>query len=170
MRSRFSFLAIVMAFALLVAACGDDDAGSAPDATSGSGSPINVEDLPTNVGNIPGVSGECEALLNLFLSIGGAFLGGAVAPLDAGTLASLPAEVRADAVILSETLVEFSAGLEAAGIDLSDPATYTTMTESQQAAFSALGDSLDTPEFNAASDNLSEYGEQQCESQFGGTG
>ena len=174
MRKQSSFVVVIIAFVLVVAACGDDDGGTfldqSSEAPAGTDAPISIDDLPIDVGNLPGVSGECEALLNLFLSIGGAFLGGSVSPLDPGTLASLPADIRADAQFLSETLSQFSDGLQGLGVDLSDPSSLATLTVAQQEALSALSESLDTERFNAASDNLSEYGEQQCASQFGGVG
>jgi hypothetical protein len=163
-----------MALALLVAACGGGDGGSfldqSPGATSAGDGLIPIGDLPTDVGDLPGVSGECEALLNLFLSIGGAFLGGEVSALDTAALAGLPGDVRADAQIVSDTLRDFSVGLQDMGINLADPASFATMTEAQQAAFDELTASLDSDQFNTASDNLSAYGDQQCESQFGPVG
>ena len=174
MRKQSSHVVVIIAFALVVAACGDDDGETfldqSSEAPAGTDAPISIDDLPTDVGDLPGVSGECEALLNLFLSIGGAFLGGSVSPLDPGTLASLPPDIRDDAQLLSEALSQFSDGLQDLGVNLSDPSSLATMTPAQQEAFTALTDSLDTEQFNAASDNLSEYGEQQCESQFGGAG
>jgi hypothetical protein len=160
-----------MAFALVSAACGGGDDGSfldqSPGATSDGSGLISGDELPIDVGDLPGVSGECEALLNLFLSISGAFLGGEVATLDAAALANLPGEIRADAQVVSQTLREFSDGVQAMGLDFSDPASFATLTESQQAEFSALTESMDSDEFNAAADNLSAYGEQQCENEFG---
>jgi len=171
---RSRYVAAIMAFALVLVACGSSDGGSfldqSPGATSAADGLIPIGDLPTDVGNLPGVSGECEALLNLFLSIGGAFLGGEVAALDAAALADLPGEVRADAQIVSDTLREFSSGLQEMGINLSDPASFATMTEAQQAAFDDLTASLDSDQFNTASENLSAYGDTQCEDQFGPVG
>jgi hypothetical protein len=106
----------------------------------------------------------------LFLSIGGAFLGGEVSSLDSGALASLPGEIRDDAQVVSETLREFSNGLQALGIDFADPSSFSSLTEAQQAEFNALTESLDSEQFNAASDNLSAYGEQQCGDEFGPVG
>ncbi len=174
MGKRSGYLAVIMAFVLVLAACGGGDDGSfldqSPGATSAGDGLIPIEDLPTDVGNLPGVSGECEALLNLFLSISGAFLGGEVAALDSAALANFPGEIRADAQILSDTLREFSVGLQDMGINLADPASFATMTEAQQAAFDDLTASLDSAQFNAASDNLSAYGDQQCGDQFGPVG
>jgi hypothetical protein len=169
MGKRSAFVAVIMAFALVVAACGDDDGSSLIDQSDGTAAPsgnINPTGIPTDVGNLPGVSGECEALLNLFLSIGGVFLGGEVRPLDAGTLAGLPSEIRADALYVSQTLSDFSVSMQQMGVDFSDPSTFATLTPAQQEALGDLSDSLDTAEFNAATDNLSAYGEAQCESQF----
>jgi len=174
MQKPARYAALVLALALVAGACGGGDGDSlversAGDAT-GADAPVSIDDLPTNVGDIPGVSNECEALLNLFLSMGGVFVGGDVTPLDPGSLASLPPDVRDDALFVSNALAQFSEGLQDLGVDLSDPSTFATMTEQQQEAMSALSDSLDSEAFNEASDNLSAYGEQQCESQFGGVG
>jgi hypothetical protein len=169
MGKRSGFVAVIMAFTLVVAACGDDDS-SLIDQSAGTAAPssdlIDTDALPTNVGDLPGVSGECEGLLNLFLSIGGVFLGGEIAPLDAGVLGSLPPAIRADAQLVSDTLRQFSESMEEMGVDFTDPSTFATMTPAQQEALGALSDSLDTTEFNAATDNLSNYGEQQCGDQF----
>ena len=171
MGRRSRYLAAIMAFALSLTACSSGDEGSfldqSPGATSTGDGFIPADDLPTDVGNLPGVSGECEALLNLFLSIGGAFLGGEVSALDSGALGNFPGEIRADAQIVSDTLRDFSLGLQDMGINLADPASLATLTEAQQAAFDDLTGSLDSDQFNTASDNLSAYGEQQCEGQFG---
>jgi len=154
-------------FALVVTACGgsstvDQSSGT----TAAPGSTDSGITLPTGVGNIPGVSSECEALLNLYVSISAAFTGGAVAPLDAATLANLPADVRADAQLVSDTLKQYSDGIQALGIDFSDPTSFATMTQEQQDAFTALGDLLDSDAFQAASDRLSAYGDQQCAGEF----
>ena len=164
------YVAVIVAFALVVAACGDDDESTLleqPSGTAAASSDISpVDTIPSDVGDLPGVSGECEALLNLFLSIGGAFLGGEVLPLDAGVLAGLPPGIRADAQFVSETLSQFGDSMQELGVDFADPSSFSTLTPAQQEALSALGDSLDTAQFNAATDNLSAYGEQQCGNQF----
>jgi hypothetical protein len=161
-----------MAFALVVAACSSGDGDSLLERSAGSAADSDspLGQLPIDVGNLPGVSGECEALLSLFLSIGGAFLGGEVSLLDSAALASLPAEIRDDAQVVSETLRQFSDGLQALGINFADPATFSSLSEAQQAEFEALTDSLDSEQFDAASDSLSTYGEQQCGDQFGPVG
>ncbi len=173
-RKRSAYVAVTMACALVLAACSSSDEGSFLDQSAGTSAdaedPFSLDDLPTDVGDLPGVSGECEALLNLFLSIGGAFLGGEVSSLNSDALANLPAEIRNDALVVSETLAEFSAGLQDLGVDLSDPSSVGTLTEAQQQAFGALSESMDSDRFNAAADNLSAYGEQQCEDQFGPLG
>jgi len=168
---RSGYVAVIMAFALVLAACSSDDSESfldqSPAAAADSDDLNPVGDFPTDVGDLPGVSGECEALLNLFLSIGGAFLGSEVSTLDAAALAALPGDIRGDAQLVSETLRQFSVGVQALGVDFADPASFATLTEAQQEEFSALGESLDTAQFKAASDNVSAYGEQQCENEFG---
>ena len=169
MGKRSGFVAVIMALTLVVAACGDDDS-SLLDQSAGTAASSNdlfdTDDIPTDVGDLPGVSGECEGLLNLFLSISGVFLGGEISTLDAGVLGGLPPSILADAQLVSETMSQFSNSMQEMGVDFTDPSTFATMTPAQQEALGTLSDSLDTTEFNAASDNLSAYGEQQCGDQF----
>jgi hypothetical protein len=169
--ARTRTYAWVIVFALAVTACGGSTVGSTLDQSSGTTAAPGTTDgstvLPTGVGNIPGVSSECEALVNLYLSISAAFTGGAISAVDPATLANLPADVRADALLVSDTLKQYSDGLQALGIDFSDPTSFATMTQEQQDAFTALGDLLNSDEFQAASDRLSAYGDQQCASEFG---
>jgi len=163
---RSGYVAVIMALALVLAACSSGDGGSLLEESSGTAAGsddlVPIDDVPTTVGDLPGVSGECEALLNLFLSIGGVFLGSEISTLDSAALAALPGDIRGDAQLVSETLRQFSDQLQALGVDFADPASFATLTASQQEEFGALGESLDTEEFNDASDNLSAYGEQQC--------
>lgn len=172
MLRRSGIATVLVVVALVVAACGDDGGSLLEQASNDA--PTNqdsgsIGDLPTDVGDIPGVSGECEALLNLFLSIGGAFIGTELLPFDSNALASAPPEIRADAAVVFETLNTFNTGVQDLGVDMSDPASFATMTEAQQEAFSALTDSLDTDEFNDAADSLTNYAEQACDN-FGPVG
>ncbi len=162
--------AAAIVFALVVTACGGSPAATndTSGTTAAPGSGTNST-LPIGVGNVPGVSSECVALLNLYLSISAAFTGGSISPLDAATLASLPADIRADAQLVSDTLKQYSDGIQALGIDFTDPTSFATMTQEQQDAFTALGDLLDSDAFQTASDHLSAYGDQQCASEFNGT-
>lgn len=180
MTRHLRYLALVAAIAVALAACGNgDDSPFAPgasdsasssdgDASGGDGSgDVDVGDLldelPDEVGDLPGVSGECEALLSLFLSIGNAFFGGEVASIDDSALAGLPGDVQADAQLLAETLSEFSDAIAGMGIDFADPESLATLSAEQQQELASLTESLDTEQFNAAADNLEAYGEQQCE-------
>ena len=187
MGKRSAYLALVMAFALVLAACSSDDgatfldqssetaADSSSDASADSDALADgevpdiddlIDELPDDVGDIPGLSNECEELLNLFLSVGGVFLGGEIS-VNSDALAGLPGEIQGDAQFVAETLAEFSQTVQDMGIDFSDPGSLATLTEAQQQEFGALTDSLDTEQFNTAVDNLSAWGEQECESEFG---
>lgn len=175
------YLAVIAAFAVILAACGGD--GDSPFAPGGSDSAVSsgdgggdvgdiedlLEELPEGVGDLPGVSGECEALLNLFLSIGNAFFGGEIAGLDSGALSSLPGDVRDDAEFLADTLAEFSDAIQGMGIDFADPASLAELSADQQQELTALTESLDSERFNEAADSLEAYGEQECD-EFGSPG
>ncbi len=178
MKSYLRYLAVFAVFAVAVAACGSD--GDSPFAPGGSDSvasgddgggdgdgDVNVEDLleelPEEIGDIPGVSDECQALLSLFLSIGNAFFGGEVASIDSSALSGLPGDVQEDAQFLADTLSEFSDAIAAMGIDFADPESLATLSAEQQQELTALTESLDTDEFNAAADNLEAYGDQECD-------
>jgi hypothetical protein len=170
-KAYLRFLAIIAVFALVAAGCGDS--GSSPfDTATAATSPSGLGDeggglfssdetIPVTVGNVPGLSDECEALLNVFLGIGSAFLGGYSGPsLDA--LSGLPGDLRNDAATLIDALQAYSDGLAELGIDMNDPNSFATLTEAQQQAFAELGEEIDSDEFNAAADRLSAYGEAQC--------
>jgi hypothetical protein len=186
MSSYRQYLASIATLAMILTACGSDDSsatlGQAPsngasnevdesevDESEVDESEVDLEGLDLDelsdaVGNLPGVSGECEALLELFISIGGVFLGGGdVSSFDAGALAGLPGDVQQDAELVAGTLAQFSNALQDLGVDFSDPASFAALSESQTEEFRALSDSLDTEEFTAASDSLSAYGEQECD-------
>ncbi len=172
MTSYPRYLAVFAAFAIVLAACGSDGespfaAGGSDSVASGDGGDVDVGDLldelPDEVGDLPGVSDECEALLSLFLSIGNAFFGGEVASIDGSALSSLPGDVQEDAQFLADTLSEFSDAIGTMGIDFADPESLATLSAEQQQELASLTESLDTEQFNAAADNLEAYGEQQCE-------
>ena len=170
-------LAAIASFTMIVAACGSGDSASTLEQAAESEASdsdevdigdddlegLDLEELSDVVGDLPGVSGECEALLELFISIGGAFLGGDVSSFDAGALAGLPGDVQQDAALVADTLAQFSDAMQDLGIDLTDPTAFATLSESEMEEFGALSESLNTEEFNAASDSLSAYGEEECD-------
>ncbi|MDH3731537.1 MAG: hypothetical protein OES13_10540 [Acidimicrobiia bacterium] len=179
---KLRFLTIVAVLVLVAAACGDsgstltDDTTAAPTgdtsasadttaATSGDTAPpaTSGDTLPPlTVGNIPGLSDDCQALANVFLSFSGIFLGGEAPDLNLDAIGDLPSELQADAAMMVAGLQAYADGLADLGVDLTDPASFAALTEDQQQAFGDLADSIDTEEFNAAADRLSAYGEVEC--------
>ena len=160
--------------ALMAVACGSSDSSGSLDefvtpsnAAAGDsgdgGSDSDGIELPTDVGDILGLSDECEAIANVFLSMSSAFLGGDALDADLGSLAGLPGDLQDDAALVVEVVNELYAGLDSLGIDLSDPAALASIAGDQAAEFGELADSLDTAEFEEASENLSAYAEAECD-------
>jgi hypothetical protein len=153
---------VVMAavFALVVAACGDDDSadnGASADNGNSSGNPEATfdpdETIPVTVGDVPGLSSECEALANLALAIGRAFTGG-VEEVPAGIVEDLPSEMRADGEIVLEALTEYSRRLEEAGIDLSGG--VFSLAEDQIEAYSDITEEVFDEELEDAYERIGE--------------
>jgi hypothetical protein len=164
--------------ALFFAACGDsgssidalDDATAATSGgdlggggDDGGGLFGSDETIPITVGNIPGLSNECEALVNVFLAFTNVFSGGQIQAPSLDVISGLPGDLQADAAIMIETMQAYADGLQELGIDLSDPLSFSSLTEEQQMAFGELSEAFDTEEFNAASERLSAYGEAECD-------
>lgn len=166
------FLAMAAVIALVAAACGDSgssigDADEAPEATSGGlfgdDGGDGDDQPPVTVGNIPGLSGECEALINVFLSMGTIFTGGDFSGVNMDAFNDLPGDLQDDAATVVDTLNAYAQGLQDLGVDLSDPQAFVNLTPAQQAAFGGLAESVDSDEFNDAADRLSAYGEAECD-------
>lgn len=183
MKGYLKYLALVAVFALIATACGDsgsspfdeaadtaisttEDTGGGDDGGDDGGGGFGDagdDTIPVTVGNIPGVSGECEALLNVFLSMSRAFIGGEFVAVDLQSFSELPGDLQDDAALVVDTLNDFAEGLEDMGVDLTDPQWALALTPAQQQAFATLGETLDAEAFTNATDNLSAYGEAECE-------
>lgn len=159
-------LLLLTVLALVGAACGGDDPSGDPgpdgetvlpgDQGTGLG---DSSTLPTAVGNIPGVSGECEAYANLSLAMANVFTGG-FSGFDGDLVSQLPSAGQADGAIIVSALQQFSDGLAAAGIDLTQG--MTGLSADQIQVFSDLTESVFTDEVDAALDRLSELIEAEC--------
>jgi hypothetical protein len=115
MRAYARVVGVLAVVAALVVGCGGDDA----DTNGGVDATAGATTIPSTVGNIPGVSSECEALANLSLSISQVFAG-SFQGVPNGVVDALPSEARADGQIIADALVEFDERLDELGIDLSD--------------------------------------------------
>ncbi len=115
----------------------------------------------TTVGDVPGFSDECEAIVN-FIGATGQILSGQI---DAGRgrglvdefLSSVGDEIRADATVLAEAtkaLLDVIEQFGDFGTAITDPAG--------QAALAAL----ENPDYDQATDNLGDYVADEC--QLGG--
>lgn len=176
MRFRFGVVAVVGALALLATACGDDDSstpfdgggfGADDDDEGGDFGDLGDLELPGDVGDIPGLSDDCEAIANVFLSFSSAFFGGDPVDADSSRFDGLPGELRDDADIVVGALNELYEEFDRLGLDLSDPTAFATMTEEEAAAFGELSDNLDSAEVSDAMDNLEVYATAECDQGFG---
>lgn len=171
-------LAIVAAAAIVGAACSDSGGSASPFGSNGapdsaassedSGGVFGADGIPDELGDVLGLSDECEDIANVFLSIGSIFLGGDILEFDADTFRSLPGDLQDDAAIVADGLNAVVAGIADVGLDLSDPASLASMSEEQAAAFSELSESFDSPEFNEALENIDAYATAQCDNFPGG--
>lgn len=167
---RASSLLLVLLLAVTVAACGDDDVSDLGDGQTtsapvfggdGDGSDDDNTTFPTAVGNIPGVSSECEAYANLSLALVNVFSGG-FSGFGGDLVSSLPPSGQADGAIIVDALQRFSDGMAAAGIDLSAAGGMATMDADQIATFTQLSEEIFTDDVDAAFDRLSELVEAEC--------
>ena len=173
MQRLFSLLLVAL-LALTLAACGDDDdvadladdpttttSGSVVGGGSDDGSSGSDTTFPTSVGNIPGVSSECEAYANLSLALVNVFSGGFTG-FGGDLVSALPPAGQADGAIVVDALQRFSDGMAAAGIDLTAQGGMAAMDADQLQAFSDLSEEIFTDEIDAAFDRLSELVEAEC--------
>lgn len=160
-------LILVIVLALTVMACGDDDFGGDFGGDQGTNVPGFGDDgfgdgdatLPTSVGDIPGVSDECEAYFDLSFAMSAAFTGD-FDGLAGDLLAKLPAAAQADGAIIAGALQDFVDGIAAAGIDLSQG--VGSLSQEQLQAFGEIGDSVFTEEVNDAFDRIGELAAENC--------
>lgn len=162
-RSRRAFTAAVLGIALVAVGCGGDDDPIIPRAGGVDPGDVDPGDLGgddpvVSIGNIPGVSGECEDLYSAYLTLF-SVIGTPGASVDElqpriGALQSqLPEDLRDDAEVLATALQGYLTVLEDAGSG-ADAATNPEVL----AALQALG----TPEVAEASTNIGQYFEQTC--------
>lgn len=162
MRKYLLPVILTVTLVLAVTACGDDDFGGGfgENQTPTPGFGDGDLTIPTSVGNIPGLSGECEAYANLAFAMSAAFTG-QFTGFEGDLVSNLPAEAQADAVIIVDALQEFSDGLAGAGIDMSQGMAGFSQEEIE--TFSDLSEAVFTDEVDAAFEGLGEVMEDACE-------
>jgi hypothetical protein len=169
---RFGRLSVVaFALALVLAACGggDDSAGEGDDAgdggrvttAAGGGGGGGGDGVVTTFGNIPGLNDECTAVANLSAAFSQA-LTGSLGELPDDIVNSLPADARDDGRVLADALEEFSAGLQAAGVDLTNLQGLGALSPEQLEAWANLSETVFDEEVEDAVDRLSEAVSAAC--------
>lgn len=161
---RTSLVCALVAGLLALAACGGSNDASSDGASGGDATDEQApattapaEATVSTVGNVPGLSEGCEAILN-FVGATGQILGGQIDTAEGRALlddflGSVSDEIRADASVLAEATKSLLDAIEQFGdfaAAITDPAG--------QAALAAL----DTPEYTQAANNLGDYVAAEC--------
>ena len=73
-----------------------------------------------------------------------------------------PSEIKGDMQTMADGLAKFASTLKDVGVDLSNPATFASLSADQQAKLEAAISTFDTDAFQKASDNVQAYFDQHC--------
>lgn len=147
---------------------GDGDSESTDSSTDGNG------DSTDNAANEEVLQNCPELLAFASAAAQGAFGGASPAPstleedleLTAEYFQQLaansPDEIRADMQIIADAFGQFFQTLEELEIDFSDPSSFATLDADAVAQLEAASSAVDTPEVNAAVENVQAYFEREC--------
>ena len=163
-RLRYALIALL----LVVVACGGGDTGAGSDDDgdfdpSGSDDTFSFE-TPTTVGDLAGVSDECESLTNLSIAMTAMFTGSPeqVDGLLAG-VRSVPGEIADEVDILTDAIRGLTAAWSEIGENpLTNPAGLTELSDSELAEIEALVDQFDNDATNDAFETIGEYVAREC--------
>jgi hypothetical protein len=176
--SRRSLAALFIAFALLLAACGDDGGSSSQDtASQETDGGDDSQDAAGDGGDVPQsdlegyFTGDCAEAVQAFsaalASAGAAFIPGGDATaedtadqLDAMAEAA-PAEVSDDFAVLADVYAQFAQALADAGLDFNDPSSF--QDPDAIAALESLDEVFDSDELEQASENIEAWFAANCE-------
>jgi len=162
---------LIMVVVLVAAACGgggsdiEEQLSTASSVPGGDTNSTVV--LPTAIPNIPGLSNECQGLINLMLGFTQAFTGGpgTADQLFATAAADVPAQLKGEVETITTAVTQYGAALEGLGIEsLLDPNAFANLTPQQMEQLEAASDLIDTDEVNDAFDAISVYAEVECAS------
>lgn len=171
-RRRFGALAMAGVLAAGLAACGDDDGGGdavgLEDVEGGEDSTDTTVDLG-DVGDIAGLSAECQVLVQAGIAFASAF--GGTGDEDFGDLAEAmeefagdaPEEIRDDVTILARAYAEFAERL--GDVDFSDPEAFNDPELVQR--MSEASAIFEEPEVAEASANVEAFSTANCEADGG---
>jgi hypothetical protein len=157
---RIRTIILLILATMLVAACGDDDAASTTAPTTGQ----TTGDPDLSGVNFDGFTNEeCLRIAVAWsqaASLG--FVGGTEGATEAleDLAEGVPPEVAADFALYAQALAEYSTALVDAGIDISNPATFSS--PQAQAAMTAAAEAFQDAGLVEASENISAFLEVQC--------
>lgn len=184
MTRLFRMSALVLVLMLLGAACGDSgdegggdgdgsDATQVTSTTAGGGDGGDTDETVITLGtlaeNIPGIDDECVAVANVFGYLAQAsFALSGQADFDTSeaqqqfeaAAAQLPGDLQDDLEVLADGLFAFYEAIQDSGLDLTDPGAVPDA--SQLAALEEALATIDTEEFDAATEVLGNYADEQC--------
>lgn len=162
MRRMLIGLVTVATFGAVLAACGGDSGGDTADQVdSGDGQTDGTSDgggVASTIGDVLGISEECESLVNL-LSVTGQILGGQI-PADAARetidtfIAAVPSEIEADAKVFADAYMDWVTLLGKYNSDLT-----AAFTDPEAAAIS---ERLNDAETSGAFERINEYAATEC--------
>ena len=165
-------LAVLLALALIGAACSGDSVDDAiqeeaqnqgtggGDGGGGDGGDDDGTIPNTAIGDIPGVSDECEALANLVLGFSQLVVGGDASQILAAAQSGLPSSLDDEIAIIMEAADQYADAL--GGIDLTDPNAFATLSPEELAQLEEASQAIDTDAFNNAFEAVSTYAEAEC--------
>ncbi len=162
------FAAVLIAGAMLLAACGGGDDGS--EAAADTGGPTGATTGGDTGGGGVGIfdSAECAEAVGAWSAA--AIAAGAAATDSTADLeqsidqleafaAAAPEEIRDDLTLVYQAYGDFVAAMQASGYD---PSSGTIPTEDQIAALEEASQSLQGADIEAASENVSAWFDENC--------
>lgn len=165
---RVRLLIATVLIALVAGACGDDDLGGlTPSPNGNTDTPIgNDSGNPFGGGDFTGFTNDqCLQIILTWSQAASLGFGGAGDLEDVGEAledlaGSVPPEVAADFAIYAQAMTAYGQALRDAGIDLNDPATYSS--PEAQAALTAASQAFDSEALEQASENIGDFLDTQC--------
>ena len=161
--------ALILALTLIAAACSTDTVDEPTNVESDGGGDSETANtavtLPDSIPDLPGLSGECEALAGFFLGIAQLIIG----DVDDGSSlldsskSELPGSLQDDVDVVAEAADAYRAVFQELGVDFSDPASLANLTPAQLEQMNQAAEGLSSPEVEGALDNIEAYGLDACD-------
>lgn len=157
MRTWTKLVGVALLTMVVASACGGDNAGG--DAAAGNDGGGSATTVPSSVGDVPGLSAECEAFADLSLAMSNTLAGGLAAMPD-DLVDRLPADARNDGRVIVEALQQFGDQLAAAGIDLSQG--IGSLDQGQIETYTAVSADVFDSEVEGSFDRLATAVAEEC--------